>query len=1388
MLLTGAGASRSLNATGAEPKPGDEIAVHFSVPTPTGQQHFRTQASIARLLENGNGIGVLFDQGLPQKAFDALIEFGVASGLMSRESFADADVAGDREPANDAGAGGRPSPAPSDAAAGGAAAAGDNAAAGNDDDSVRLYPADPTDQTAAPDRRTRDGVARATDAAGTRAVPDNGAREAQSEAEARQEPAEAAAATARPQEIPAALLRDRRLTEFQAAKVRDKVRRVLERAIKRIGDQFFDLALPELLVSARDAGTNAVQMMYFEGLDQLEKKQERIRQAFSDEVLRQVDEITELEEVLEKRRRRETGDSAKLELVDTEKFEAWLGVAEVISKAENRYSEQLLDMRAQLGLVAKPWTHKDAIPVGPAVIAWAFDDAVKPLDLRRQVRQDIFRYFERALLPMLSNLYTALAQIFEDSGAFPSTNEIRESLARSAIRRSPSGVRVEPEVYQNMDSAVREAAMAADNFGGAITRPDFNPFAPPRARPVEAYSTARNLLDLNRRTRSLRGQAPDELLAAPDASEDQTFRSSDILQALADIESELGNAPLTDKRLKPRLIEILKRRHGDRKGFREEDYDTLDVMESLVRSIESDHYLTSGIRDWIARLEITLNKLAAQDPDFLRHETEEPHSAVLMLNQLARLGNAQDVREGIDREVGRRVDELLSRVVKEYDQNPQVFSEVVDELNPLVDKQVRTYRGNVERTVRASEGQQKLARARRTVLREMERRIGGREVPDLVLRLLNPGWRNLLVHTHLRRGPQSHEWRDQLGLLDQLIGQLNGDIEPGSDAHVPPETLLKRVVEGLNSISFDPSKRTPLIMALSDALVGDTAGKRTPVRYTDVAEDGVARALGLEGLLQELDPQIENDDDTVKQHWTKAVERARRIQVGEWLATSDREGRPLILTIAFVGDEASAFVLVNRKGVKIKDLSLEEMARGLHDGQITLLDDFDLPLMERASQRMLENMHSQLAYQASHDDLTQLMNRKEFEREVSKSIAAARVDEKQHALLYMDLDQFKIVNNTSGHTAGDEVLKLIADALTKGLAQENARVARLGGDEFGILAEDVTTARGRELADDVLNLVRDERFEWDGRLYNLSASMGLVFVDQTTESSDAAMQFADEACYAAKDAGRNRVQEYELGDTVIRNRHGIMEWVTQLDKALKDDRLLLNCQRIAPVATDVGEHHFEILLTMVDEMGDTMPPADFILAAETYQRMTAIDRWVIERAFNWMSEHRDELDGFGGFSINVSGHSVNDETFPDFVLDQFSRTQAPTSKVCFEITETAAIANLDNAREFMNRMKIIGCRFSLDDFGTGLSSYSYLRNLPVDYVKIDGVFVKDIVDSPGDYAVVRSINEIGHYMGKQTIAEYVENEAVLERLREIGVDYVQGYHISKPTLLEDLRI
>ncbi len=687
MLLTGTGGSRSLTATGAEAQEGDQVALHFSVASPAGQKHFRTQATIARILESGNGMGVQFDDGLPDEAFGTLIEFAVASGMLSR--------------------------------------------------SIASTNGELSDAAVSGGESVRDVV----DA-----------------------------------EIPEELLRDRRIDESDADEIRIKMRRVTQRALDRVCKQFFELVDNELLVKARDAGTNAVQMMYFEGLDLLENNRDQVRSDFIGEVLRQIDQVSELEDVLERRRRRDSGNVTKLEIVDTDKFEEWLAVAEVISKAENRYGDDLLDLRAQLGLIAKPWTHKDVVPIGPSAITWAFDDAVKKLEFRRQVKHDIYECFEGALIPMLGNLYAALEQMLSESNVFPSLEELRESLQRGSVRRTPSGVRVEPEAYQEMDAAVREAAMAADGVGPAATRVDDNPFLQPVGGAQGLYSTARNILSLDRRTKQLLGHKPDEIVAPPGASPDDTFASDDILRALREVEHELGDAALSDTRLKQRLIEILRNNHGDQKAFAEDDYDTLNVMENLVDSLREDSFLTEGIREWIQRLEITLNKLAARDPEFLDHEPEQPHSAVQMLNQLARLGNARDTKDGIDHEVGKRVDELLNKVVDEYDENPEVFEQVVDELNPLVDKQTRAYRGNIERTIRASEGQQKLARARKAVVNEIDQRISGKQVPDLLLELLNPGWRNLLVHTHLRQGEDSNEWHDQLALIDQLWAQLEDSL------------------------------------------------------------------------------------------------------------------------------------------------------------------------------------------------------------------------------------------------------------------------------------------------------------------------------------------------------------------------------------------------------------------------------------------------------------------------------------------------------------------------------------------------------------------------------------------------------------------------------------
>ncbi len=1326
MLLVGSSGPRSLKATGANHQPGDLIHLHFSVPTRTGEQHLRLEASIARLLSDGRGMGVRLNVPMKPSQFDLLMDFAIAAGMASGGASGGSQQA-TAEPAVPAGAG----------------------AAAERPSSIERA----ASRTAAPRKRSPAQAGAGAEVSGLQDEPE---------------------------------LRDARIDAGQSAALREKLLKQTARSLQKIMVGFLERCERELLVRARDAGTNARQMMYFEGLDQLEKLRDKLAERFQSGVLAQIRKVSDPEQILAQRRRRETGDSKRLKLVDTDEFEEWLMAADVISKVEGRFSELLFDARAQLGLLAKPWGHKDVVPIGPSVIVWAFDDALGEMfDVRRAVRADIYRQFERALLAELAEFYPALLETLHESRLFPPIEELRQAM----LQRDPAS-----QDQGDADQQPQPGATAPGNTS-ALTSPAMapsvprNPFMPAPSSSAEVYKAARELLSLGRRARTIRGQAEDVPLAPPGAAPERRFDAEDVLSAISEIEREIGDAPLTDERLKSRLVQVLKQKYGGRKAFGEDLYDTLNVMENLVESLEQDHFLTDGIRSWIKRLELTLNKLATKDPQFLTPSEQGSHAAIEFLKLLARLGKSCDVRSGIDRDVGQKVDELLQRVVQEFDRNPDIFSEALSEITPLVERQSTAYRSNVERTVQASEGQQKLAHARRAVIEALAPMLEGRQVPELLLQLLNPGWRNLMVHNHLRFGPESHEWQDALLLAEQLLAHLERRADTDDPSFLEPEQLLKRVVSGLNSISFEPGKRTPLVMALSDAIVGDTAGNRAEVQLVDVPAGGAAAALGLKGLLPETDPDLETGNEEARKSFRKAVDRARRINVGEWLAMTDAQGRPLILTIAFVGDEGSNFVLVNRKGVKSKELPLKEMAEGLFEGHITLLDDFDLPLMERASQRMLQNLHNQLTWQATHDDMTGLYNRKEFERLLGSAIQTARHGARQHALMYVDLDQFKIINNAAGHKAGDELLRLVGERIANGLQAEGGRVARLGGDEFGVLLPNIETRHARDLAEETLELVRGERFEWSEHKFSLSASVGLAFIDEGSTDVDTLMSNVDQACYAAKDAGRNRVQEFEPGDARMMRRHGVMEWVTQLDQALADNRLVLNCQRIAPIdAASKDGVHYEILLTMRDELGDLMPPSEFIMAAETYNRVTLVDRWVVERVFDWMAEHRSELDDVGGFAINVSGHSINDETFSDFVLAQFSRTKVPTSKVCFEITETAAIANLDNARDFMNRMRIIGCRFSLDDFGTGLSSYSYLRNLPVDFVKIDGVFVRELATNPDDYAVVRSINEIGHCMGKKTIAEFVESKEILAQLAEIGVDFAQGFGIEKPVPLEDLQI
>ncbi len=422
-------------------------------------------------------------------------------------------------------------------------------------------------------------------------------------------------------------------------------------------------------------------------------------------------------------------------------------------------------------------------------------------------------------------------------------------------------------------------------------------------------------------------------------------------------------------------------------------------------------------------------------------------------------------------------------------------------------------------------------------------------------------------------------------------------------------------------------------------------------------------------------------------------------------------------------------------------------------------------------------LSEELYYQSQYDNLTGLINRREFEFRLAESLEAVEELAQHHALAYIDLDQFKIINDTCGHMAGDELLRQLATLFTCHTRKSDT-LARLGGDEFGLLMEDCSMENAVIVANKIREAVEDFQFMHEKHIYTLGVSIGLIEINQKYSMTDL-LKHVDAACYAAKDAGRNRVHLYHEHDNTLISRHGEMQWVSRITQAINNDDFILYGQAIRPISGD-GKltAHVEILIRMKNADGSIIPPGAFLPAAERYNLSTKLDRWVVSKLLKTIGTGSQLKVGV--VAINLSGPSLCDEDFLTFLLNLILETKIDPARLCFEITETAAIANLTSATHFITSLHKIGCLFALDDFGSGLSSFAYLKNLPVDYLKIDGVFVRDIVTDPIDLAMVKSINEIGHVMGMKTIAEFVENDQILDALRVIGVDYAQGYGIGKP--------
>lgn len=652
---------------------------------------------------------------------------------------------------------------------------------------------------------------------------------------------------------------------------------------------------------------------------------------------------------------------------------------------------------------------------------------------------------------------------------------------------------------------------------------------------------------------------------------------------------------------------------------------------------------------------------------------------------------------------------------------------------------------------------------------------------------------------------------------------------PGSQRlfALPSEPTPVHVSRLLESGHWDPGAMLPLPggEVRREVVCRRWDGSRFLAELTVSRDAGEARVL-YTGMVRDITERKRVEEQL---HREKTLAQVTLASIGDGVITTDRTGRVAYMNpvaqqlTGLAVDEAmgrpvsDVFRLVNegtgeplpdpvravlsKPWRKPPDTDTRHRALRRSDGRLVPVQESAAPIRDEDGALMgvvltfidisvTRELARELQHQAAHDALTGLINRAEFERRLLQTQQDADERGGAHVLCYLDLDQFKVVNDTCGHVAGDELLRQLA-VLFRSRVRDTDVLARLGGDEFGIILMNCTIHEAQGMADSVRELVEDFRFSWEDRTFAVGVSIGLVPIDGHGYGISELLRASDAACYAAKESGRNRVHVYQTDDKALLERQGEMQWVNRIRRALDEDRLRLFVQPIQPLNAGMErQQRFEVLVRMLDEQGRIVPPGAFMPAAERYNVASAIDRWVVANTLAWIGDHTRRSDGNPGhYSINLTADSLTDEDFLDFVHERIKREKVPPQSLCFEITETNAIANLSRALVFMRSLKAIGCAFALDDFGSGVSSFGYLKNLPVDYVKVDGSFVRDICEDSTARVMVASINNIAQEMGLKTVAEFVENQAIVDELMALGVDYAQGYHLGKPgPLSEQLEV
>ena len=1148
-----------------------------------------------------------------------------------------------------------------------------------------------------------------------------------------------------------------------------------------------------LLKTADKQKNDADQHPFFDAIALFNRKRKRLVSDCIDNVVLSASEMS-----IGKKRNIVSGtetldlEVGQLSLVDKQDFEDWLIVRVLISRAELQFKEQLLELQLRLEAVF-PSPSKSPLenPYAPSVLCKAFHRSVHDFKFNQAIEKVVFSAFQECLIDHLGKVYKHLNRIFIDEGVLPDV-DVTHYLATLASKNlghsipEKKNAAVPPSEVDDPGKAPSGGSTsAAQDQTGAYSN-----FQESMRAAKNAYSTAINLRrlhsNIHQNTASAGGAVSRNVgdavqvsgsVSAPGGRppSGEPIGQQELLKVVDMVQSHLsqeGAEYSGEGALIQHIEQQMQSSGSEPTHIANEDREKIDMIDSLFQSILTNRQMYDELQPQFRKLEVPLLKVMMQDPEVL---SQQFHPARQVVNSIAMLSDKESLN--VTKNKG-KIDDVVDAILANYREGDEAFEKALTELAPLVEKEKSIAKRNVARVTEALDGQQRMQNATRAVEITIEKRLVNKMIPLAFVNLLDAGWKELMRLCYIREGAQSKAWITSVTVIEQLLLRLGKGCFDDSKVTFTPEELYKLVSKGMSKIptgKYDQQKILDELKVLLDSVDIDPSAF-VEYKFTQTTGDTSV-----------VDRMINLGAGGTRNQLVRWIKRSKKLKQGQWVELDALSETPKLCQLAWLSDDSSRFVFVNHHGVKRADLALENVAMSLKDRDIRILSDERLPAVEEGLDSLVQKIYEQLSFETAHDQLTALATRKEFERCLARSVARAKKNKRAYMLCYVDLKQFKVINNTCGYEGGDSLLRMVSQELLEA-SGSNDIVGRLGGNEFAVLSPVADENEGFQCASKIKNTIDEIRFVWGEQSYTLSASCAMVVFDHTTDHVLELLRGVESACSIAKGKGYSEVQVYHSGDQQLEERDSVMSWVARINHALDNDQLKLRCQKIAPLDDCDGmrKPHYEVLLTVIDKSGEHLPPAEFIKAAEEYSRMAAVDRWIITRVLAWMSEHPDYIDSIGGFAINLSGHSLNDDSFLDFIFEKLVEYDVPRNKLVFEVTETTAVANLDDAADFISEMKEIGCRFSLDDFGAGQSSYAYLKMLPVDFIKIDGAFVKNIANDDVDYAMVKSITDMGHFLEKLIVAEYVTDQDVLDTVADIGVDYVQGFHLGKPCFMEEL--